>query len=201
MKFTQTLKHSFAISLLALTTLGFSSCSDDDKEIKPVVLEDSKATVQTATIVASASAKGFYNLNTNTKTDSINSTINLSGMFGASLRSSHPNTYKLGYLDKTGTSIDNITLDILKNTKFELVSSIGVDLSKIPMPNFDPAIWLSYDHGVTYQVKSIENRYVVFYKGSEFSEKADEIYVLQAEKVVAANSVGTYTIKYKKYVK
>ncbi|MGJ1284183.1 hypothetical protein ACR79P_02680 [Sphingobacterium spiritivorum] len=200
MKFTQTFKHSFAISLLALTTFGFSSCSDDDKEIKPVVLEDSKATVQTATIAASASAKGFYNLNTNTKTDSINSTINMSDMFGSTLKPSHPNTYKLGYFDRENTSVDALNLEILKKVELKETSSLIVDATSANVPVKGPT-WIIYDYKNNHAVYPIANRYVVLYKGSEFSEKADEIYVLQAEKVVAANSVGTYTIKYKKYAK
>ena len=200
MKFTQTLKHSFAISLLALTTLGFSSCSDDDKEIKPVVLEDSKATVQTATIAASASAKGFYNLNTNTKTDSINSTINMSDIFGSTLKPSHPNTYKLGYFDRENTSVDAINLEILKKVELKETPSLIVDATSAGAPLTAPT-WVYYDHKNGYTVTPIKNRYVVLYKGSDFSEKADEIYVLQADKVVAANGVGTYTIKYKKYAK
>ena len=68
----------------------------------------------------------------------------------------------------------------------------------LPLPS---AIWVFYAGSPTHAVTPIANRYIVLYKGTELSDKADEIIVFNADNITAAQGVGTYTLKVKHFTR
>ncbi len=197
MNLTVNLKNVFYLSLVALSTLSFSSCKKDKTET--IVLEDSKAKVQQSVISIPSSTKAFFNLLTNAKVDSAASTINLSGMYASTLMPSS-NTYKFGYIDVENSSVQNITLENLSKAKFNDTAKLEIDATSAGLAVGGPT-WIIYDYPAGHKVYAVPNRYVVLYKGSSLSKNADEIIVFKAADVVASRGDATYTLDVKIFSK
>ncbi|MGO1242943.1 MAG: hypothetical protein ACTJHT_08640 [Sphingobacterium sp.] len=188
--------------LLIATGITFtitSACSDDDNEILPV-LNDANSDTEIAEIVVPPGDKIFFDFKTNTSQDSAESMINLSGMYGSSLSNSRSDTYNMGYFDLEDSSIEDLKLaDILEAT-VTATNDFSIDASSAGAPATGPT-WIIYDFQNNHAVYPTPNRYIVMYKGPALNNQADELYVLNAESVVAAQGTATYEINVKKFIK
>ncbi|MGH2624498.1 MAG: hypothetical protein ACRDE7_12585, partial [Sphingobacterium sp.] len=61
--------------------------------------------------------------------------------------------------------------------------------------------WIIYDFKNNHAVYPTPDRYIVMYKGEELNENTDELYILNADSVVAAQGTATYSINVKKFIK
>lgn len=191
--------------LLAATTLLsmslLASCSSDkDKEVEIITLSDATAKVEVSNIKVLSGTKVFYDFKTNTTQDSAKSMVNLSGMYGSTLKSSQPNVYKMAYFDKAGTTVEQIKLDDVLSTKLIDAESFTIDASSAGAPAAGPT-WIIYDFKNNHAVYPTADRYIVMYKGSSFSKLSDELYVIKAKDITAAQGNADYTLQVKKFIK
>ncbi len=187
----------FAVTGLAWTTI--SSCSDD-KEIATPKLSDSHAKTEIAKITIPPSKKVFFDFKTNSLQDSAKSMVNLSGMYGSNLQNSRSDVYAMGYFDKENTSIEKLTLQDVLAQKLTATNAFTIDASSAGAPATGPT-WIIYDFKNNHAVYPTANRYIVMYKGAALNDNADELYVINAASVSAAQGTANYEINVKKFVK
>ncbi len=182
-----------------MTFTTMSACSDDDNEVLPV-LNDANSETEVATVVVPPGDKIFFDFKTNTSQDSAESMINLSGMYGSSLNNSRSDIYKMGYFDLEDSSIENLKLADILEASITATNDFSIDASSAGAPATGPT-WIIYDFQNNHAVYPTPDRYIVMYKGAELNNQADELYVLNAESVVAAQGTATYEINVKKFIK
>lgn len=200
MNFSFKLKNIASLALVAITVFNLSSCKNDDNEITPVILLDSKAMVKTSTIPVGSKDTKFFDLVKNLVTEKVEtSTITLTGMSGSTLKPS-TTAYKFGYFDLTGKSVDDIKVADLKGLDFKETTSLGLDASVMGVPSTLPT-WVVYAGRPTHSISPIANRFVLLYRGSELNENADDVIIFNLDKLTQVSSDATYTLKVKHFVK
>ncbi|APU97276.1 hypothetical protein AACH28_04880 [Sphingobacterium thalpophilum] len=198
-------------ALLCALSLGFTSCSKDEAVVEEPTeqpeekpedpkLSDETAVSSTATIAVPSGVKTFYDFKTNTVQEETKSMINLSGMYGSTLQNTSSDNYKMGYFDQANTSIEKLTLTSVLAANITLTDKLGIDASSAGAPVTGPT-WIIYDFANNHAVYPTANRYIVMYKGEKLNNEADELYVIQAGGITAANGNATYNINFKKFVK
>lgn len=187
----------FIASGFALSTMN--ACSTDDNPLLPV-LSDENSTTELAKIVVPPGEKVFYDFKTGALADSAQSMINLSGMYGSSLNNSQSGTYVMGYFDKEESSIDALKLADVLNASLTPTDAFTIDASSAGAPATGPT-WIIYDFKNNHAVYPTPDRYIVIYKGEGLNEKTDELYILNADSVAAAQGTATYSINVKKFIK
>ncbi|GEM63832.1 hypothetical protein SF1_18140 [Sphingobacterium faecium NBRC 15299] len=199
MNFTFKLKNIASLAFVAITVFNLSSCKSDDNDVNPAILLDSKATVKTSTIVVPPSTTLYYDLVKNIAAEEKTSTINLSGMYGSTLKPS-TTAYKFGYFDLAGKTIDAIKVSDLETLNFTETPSLAIDASSAGQPATGPT-WIIYDFKNNHAVYPTANRFIILYKGTTLSKDAEEVIIFNAESVVALNGEATYTLKVKHFAK
>lgn len=182
----------------AVTLITFSACSDKDPAVP--VLNDANATTEVATIVVPPNGEVFYDFNTNSVQDSATSMISLSGTYGSALENSRPNVYQMGYFDQEDTSVEDLVLADILGADFKAANSLTIDASSAGAPAMGPT-WVIYDHHNNHAVYPTPDRYIVLYKGATLDKHADELYVMQATTIGAAQGTATYSMTFKKFIK
>lgn len=200
MNFSFKLKNIAGLALIAVTIFNLSSCKNDDNEVTPVILLDSKATVKTSTIPVGSKDTKFFDLVKNVVTEKAEtSTITLSGMSGSSLKPS-TTAYKFGYFDLTGKTVEDIKVADLKGLAFKETTSLGLDASVMGVHSSVPT-WVVYAGPPTHLISPVANRFILLYKGSELNENADDVIIFKIDQLTQVSSDATYTLKVKHFVK
>ncbi|MEN5197373.1 hypothetical protein [Sphingobacterium faecium] len=156
--------------------------------------------VKTGTVAAASGKTVFYDLLNDKITETAEtSLVNLSGMYGSTLKPSMT-AYKFGYFDLKGKTIEDIKIANLKELDFKEATSLGIDASSAGQPAIGPT-WIIYDFKNNHAVYPTADRFVLLYKGTSLSENANEVIIFKAESVVALNGDATYTLKIKQFIK
>lgn len=191
-----------AVALVCALVLGFTSCSKDDDKPGGKKLSDATATTSTATIQVPSGTTVYYDFKTNSKQEKGTSMVSLSGFYGSTLQNSSPENYKMAYFDKENLSLEKLTLSMILSSDIKTANKLGVDASSAPgaSPSTDPT-WIIYDFKNNHAVYPTANRYIVIYKGDKLNDTADELYIIQAAGITAANGNATYNLNFKKFTK
>lgn len=198
MNFTFKLKKIASIALITALAFNLSSCDKEDN-VTVVQLQDSKATVKTSTIYVPSKSTVYYDLVNDREADAATGTINLSGMYGSTLKA-NAKDYKFGYFDLKGKTINDIKVSDLKSLDFKATTLLSIDASSAGAPASSPT-WIIYDSPNNHAVYPTADRFVVLYKGTTLSENSDEVIIFIADDVIALNGNATYTLKVKRFVK
>ena len=161
--------------------------------------EDSKAVLKTSTIIVPPSSTLYYDLIKDVVAEEETSTINLSGMYGSTLKPSTA-AYKFGYFDLEGKTIDAIQVADLDGLEFAEAPFLGIDASSAGAPASGPT-WIIYDFKNNHAVYPTKNRFIALYKGEKLSKYAEEVIIFNAENIVALNGEATYTLKVKHFTR
>ncbi|WP_293913179.1 MULTISPECIES: hypothetical protein [unclassified Sphingobacterium] len=210
MKFTQTLKHSFAISLLALTTLGFSSCSDNNNDVVPdTELKDTQAKVQSQTLTPSTDSI-FYNIKANATSPKANALFSFAGKFyNLDITPTDSANYRFGYFDSKAASVDDINLSVLDTAKIQLAKTLTIKIINNTFPYTNvPNSWYTYN-AQNHVLTPIANRYAILYKapkGTNFNRKVEEAFIVQLNSITQnddpkTRAVTSFIIKSKNFTK
>lgn len=195
---------TFKSTFLLFAVVGFSwtsmtSCSDDNDVVIPK-LNDSGAKTELASITVPPNKKVFFDFKTNSVQDSSKSMVNLSGMYGSNLKNSRDDVYSMGYFDMENTSVEKLTLKDILAVKITATNEFTIDASSAGAPA-KGATWIIYDFKNNHAVYPTPNRYIVMYKGKVLSDEAEELYVINAGKITAAQGTAAYNINVKKFIK
>ncbi|KGE12345.1 hypothetical protein [Sphingobacterium deserti] len=191
----------FKIAALACTiTMGFMSCGKDESTIVPVL--NNETAVQTeAQVEVLAGQKVFFDFSSNAPTDSVKSMVNLSGMYGSTLKNSQEGVYKMGYFDLQNTSVSALTVEQVLASNITLTNTFTIDATSAGAPAGATPFWIVYDFANNHAVYPTANRYIVLYKGDNLSPSTDELFIVQAKTVTAARGNASYKIDVKKITK
>ncbi|TDS07462.1 hypothetical protein [Sphingobacterium paludis] len=190
------------ITAIACTaTIGFIACNKGDDHMAVPALSDESAVQVEAKIDVPAGQKVFFDFNTNAQADSAKSMVNLSGMYGSTLKNSQETVYKMGYFDMQNTSVSALTVQQVLGANITLTNTFSIDATSAGAPAGSTPFWIVYDFANNHAVYPTANRYIVWYKGENLSAASDELFIAQAKRVTAARGNASYEIDVKKITK
>ncbi|NGM62222.1 hypothetical protein G5B30_09875 [Sphingobacterium sp. SGG-5] len=190
-------------ALACALTLGLTSCDKDKNGEEIATLLDSKATIQSKTMIPDEESTIFFNIDTNNEAEETASQISLSGTMNLDLKLTEPTKYRLGYFDSEIKNIEGIKVAVLDTASINYTDKLTMNMISGPMPSI-PNGWYNYLF-TNHTVAPIEGRYVILFEGNEdtdFSNTLDKVYIIQLTAITQnGGTADDFSIKTKIFTK